>query len=395
MSQAEVKNEIGSRELRCLRVLVDDSTPMTAAKIGQRAGFAGAVGSDTFAALVRAGFVERLELNTDIREVVWRVTTAGKAEASRHTGTSDDRDDDGNDVGMVDLVARRELTADGLAVKALVPLFGSNRLLASAVGAALGGCSWVGVPFAGGLCELPYIEARTIVVNDLHCGVINLASCVADPVFCDELKERLAGLLFHQATFEMAQVGCATREVSGWDGSPDLDWAVDYFVAAWMARSGQAGTKGEFRAPFSVRWDAGGGDSAKRFRSAVAGLSAFGRMLANASFVCMDAFAFLAKCKDRRGCGIYCDPPFPDSGDVYKHRFSLDDHARLAAVLATHDDATIVCRSYDVPLVRELYPKSFWEWRRFRGRNATNDATPEVLLLRNAMTTKDDDDIST
>lgn len=46
-------------------------------------------------------------------------------------------------------------------ITTLVPWYGSNRTLAENVGAALKGCSWVGVPFAGGMCELGHIEART------------------------------------------------------------------------------------------------------------------------------------------------------------------------------------------------------------------------------------------
>lgn len=37
----------------------------------------------------------------------------------------------------------------------------------------------------------------------------------------------------------------------------------------------------------------------------------------------------------------------------------------------------------DHPLVRELYPESAWTWNRFDGRKQTNDAAPEVLLVRN------------
>ena len=39
-------------------------------------------------------------------------------------------------------------------ITALAPWFGSNRTLAENVGRALAGCEWVGVPFAGGMCEL-------------------------------------------------------------------------------------------------------------------------------------------------------------------------------------------------------------------------------------------------
>jgi hypothetical protein len=45
-----------------------------------------------------------------------------------------------------------------------------------------------------------------------------------------------------------------------------------------------------------------------------------------------------------------------------------------------------VCRFYDVPLVRELYPADRWEWRHLEGRKQTNEAAPEVLLVNRRAT---------
>lgn len=67
-------------------------------------------------------------------------------------------------------------------ISCLAPWFGSNRMLAHEVGRALSGCEWVGIPFAGGMAELPQIRARTIVANDLHKHIINLAEVVADEI---------------------------------------------------------------------------------------------------------------------------------------------------------------------------------------------------------------------
>lgn len=49
---------------------------------------------------------------------------------------------------------------------ALAQWFGSNRILGHAVGEALAGCRWVGIPFAGGMPELLHLTARTVVVSD-------------------------------------------------------------------------------------------------------------------------------------------------------------------------------------------------------------------------------------
>lgn len=40
----------------------------------------------------------------------------------------------------------------------------------------------------------------------------------------------------------------------------------------------------------------------------------------------------------------------------------------------------VVCRWYDTPLIRELYPEGPWSWHRLVGRKQTNAPGPEVLL---------------
>jgi DNA adenine methylase len=270
---------------------------------------------------------------------------------------------------------------------ALAPWFGSNRLLAENVGRALDGCSWVGVPFAGGMCELAHIKAPTLAVNDLHKHVINLARVVAHPRLGPALIRRLRRVQFHPDNLSAAQERC--RDF--WDRSPPkiehesgiLDWAEDYHVCVWMARNGTAGTDGEFKAGMSIRWKPGGGDSAVRFRSATESLRSWMKVLRKATFTTLDVFDFLDKCKDEDGHGLYCDPPFPGPGDAYKHTFTEADHWRLSERLSVIERCRVVCRFYDVPLVRKFYPESVWVWNYFVGRKQTNDAAPEVLLTRN------------
>lgn len=270
-------------------------------------------------------------------------------------------------------------------VKALAPWFGSNRLLAENVGRALDNCSWVGVPFAGGMSELAHIKARTMAVNDLHSHVVNLAAVVADPKLKDELVERLEGKPFHPKELHWAQCKCETRWAAGTcdPDEPILEWAVDYFVCAWMSRNGTAGTDGEFRAGLSMRWEAGGGDSAVRFRNAAQSLTDWHAVMRRCTFTALDVFAFLAKCLDKAGHGLYLDPPFPGPGDGYKHKFTEREHRDLAEWLACPKQCRLVCRFYDVPLIRELYPEPVWTWHHLTGRKQTNDAAPEVLIVRN------------
>lgn len=254
-------------------------------------------------------------------------------------------------------------------------------MLAENVGAMLHGCEWVGVPFAGGMSELVHIKARTLAVNDLHRHVINLARVVADPSMGPLLIRRLRRLPFHPDMLKSAQARC-----DNWDWTQD-PWSTEaaeaYFVCAWMGRSGEAGTGREFNGKTAMRWEAGGGDSCVRFRSAIEGLRDWRKILVRATFTTMDVFDFLDKCKDRKGHGIYCDPPFPGPGDAYKHKFTLAQHSNLRDKLTSYNQTRIVCRFYDAPLIRDLYIPECWTWHHLQGRKQTNDAAPEVLLLRN------------
>lgn len=266
-------------------------------------------------------------------------------------------------------------------IGALAPWFGSNRLLASNVGREVRGCEWVGIPFGGGMSEVAHIDARAIVVNDLHRHVINLAMVVADLDSGPHLVQMLDALPFHPDTLAAAQVACLGREAVVRGPIPDIAAARDYFVACWMARSGLAGTKGEFRGSLPVRWSASGGDSNVRYRSAVASLGDWQIAMKRCNFTCLDVFEFLGKVKDQKGHGIYLDPPFPGPGDAYKHTFGEEKHRDLAKLLAGFAQARVVCRFYDHPLIRELYPEPQWTWTRYSGRKQTNDEAPEVLVI--------------
>lgn len=271
-------------------------------------------------------------------------------------------------------------------VTALVPWYGSNRTLAENVGAALAGCEWVAVPFAGGMCELGHITARTMVVSDAHRHVINLAKVLTHWKDGAKLIRFLRRRLFHEDTLADCQRMCAAIESRGFITNGDLiEWAASYFVVAWMGRNGTAGTPGEFKAGLSVRWDAGGGDSAVRFRSAVEALRDWRAIFPRCTFLVRDVFDLLRDVQDEPGHGVYCDPPFPGPGDKYTHPFGKEKQARLADELASFKASRVVCRFYDHPLIRELYSESEWKWHRFEGRKQSNEVGPEVLLVRNGV----------
>jgi DNA adenine methylase len=267
-------------------------------------------------------------------------------------------------------------TGPTMKITALAPWFGSNRMLGEHVGAELRGCEWVGIPFSGGMAEVPHITARGLLVNDLHRDIINLARCTRDDESRQWLKEQADARVFHPDELAAAQEACKS-------GSRfDRQRALDYFVAVWMGRSGKAGTDEEFKGNLSARFTASGGGSAKRYRSAVESLEAWGHTLKRCEFSTLDFREFLGECHDRPKHGIYCDPPFPGAGEAYRHKFSERDHRDLAKLLNKFQRARVVVRYYADPLVAELYPRDRWTWRELRGRDQANNAgKPEVLLI--------------
>lgn len=273
-------------------------------------------------------------------------------------------------------------------ITAIASWHGSNRSLAAEVGRRLAGARFVAVPFAGGMSELAHITARTLLVSDLHRHVINLARVVQTDR--ERLQAYLAGVLFHPDALAEAQARCRAVE-AGPDSADRFQWAADYFVCAWMARNGTAGTAREFEAGLSVRYDAGGGDSAVRFRSAAESLAAWQTVVRRCTFHCRDGFEVLADVADAADSGVYCDPPFPGAGRRYRHNAGaavaaeLVWHTRLRDALARFARARVVVRYYRHALVEQLYPAADgWHWDDLAGgKTQTNAAAPEVLLTRN------------
>jgi site-specific DNA-adenine methylase len=287
-----------------------------------------------------------------------------------------------------------------ITTNAIANWYGSNRMLASTVGAQLGKCEWVGIPFCGGCPEIPFIQCRSGIASDLHRHLVNLARVIREPLLKDGLSARLAATLFHEDELKRAQHRCRTIESlvdpgpglfgfptpapgdwSPWFRDGDVDCAYEYFLCTWMTAGGRSGTAGEFNQSMSVRWNANGGDSCRRFRSAAESLDGWCRALANWNFVCRDAFDFLDDCKDESGHGIYVDAPWPEDGDGYKHPFDTRAQRALAKRLATFKSARLVIRFGDHPLIRELYSEDKWNWIRQTSRAQSNDKVNEVLIL--------------
>ncbi len=259
----------------------------------------------------------------------------------------------------------------------LVQWFGSNAMQPQAPGRLLDGCRFVAIPFAGGMSEVPYITAKQVLVNDLHRHIINLCLVIQNAEDREWLVVEADGLPYHPEALAASQRSLTRWE---WKRMPSREAALFYFVCVWMGRGGQAGTPGELKGALPVRWNAGGGGSNRRYRTAIEALDGWGRVFRRCEFVCMDAFRFLTKCKDDPTHGYYIDAPWPDAGDEYTHRFSLDDQKRLADVLGNYENSKVVIRFGEHSVIRRLYAEDRWTWLPAESRTQANQRQQEWLI---------------
>lgn len=269
----------------------------------------------------------------------------------------------------------------GMKTTALAPWGGSDRMSAERIAGLIGRPAWLGVPFAGGMSVLAHVNCRSIVVNDLHRHVVNLAIRVAKDK--TRLVEMLSAMPFHPDVLAGAQNMCSAIEAGVQTEGDGLHWAASYFVCCWMGRSGMAGTDSEFNGSLSTRWTSSGGDSNKRYRSAIESLGSWEPIMQKCSFSTIDFREFNANVKNNPKHCVYVDAPWPDADVSYKHRFTETDQRDLRDSLLRFDAAKIVVRYGDHPLIRELYPEPKWKWHSYANRNQGNNAITEVLITRN------------
>lgn len=160
-------------------------------------------------------------------------------------------------------------------------------------------------------------------------------------------------------------------------GSLNIAWAL--WAQCWLGRKGKGGCAGGVKLP-SVRYTASGGTNASRIKAAANDLEAWAEHFKRCEWTCEDFRTFIPKLKDITENGVYCDAPWRGLGDGYLHSFTDDDHRDLARLLHRLDNATIVVRYGDDPLIRSLYHDCRWRWIEASSRTQTNAVKGEVWI---------------
>lgn len=262
----------------------------------------------------------------------------------------------------------------------LFPIFGANTENAATVGSLFGRIRYAGIAFSGGFCEVPHIQSRMIVCNDLHQDIINTARCIATSHLRREMLDHLRWLAVSDSIRQEA-----IEIVDNKDVSDPVVRATAYFVTQWMGRSAQTATDREMSGKVPVRKDAGGGGTAQRYWTAVRSIVEWGRCLRRCDFTTLDWQEFLREYgMDESDHGYYFDPPsWPGRADNYTHKFTESDHRLLRDRVCVYKRALIVLRYGDHPLVRELYPGDSWNIAECKARTQQNNRKPELIIWRN------------
>ncbi len=274
-------------------------------------------------------------------------------------------------------------------IGAVSPWFGGKRSLAPTIIEELGKHRAYWEPACGSMAVLLAKEPSSHeTVNDLHGDIVNLARVIQSDAAV-ALYDRLQRTLMAEPLVQEAGKYMATPYESD---TIDSDRAYWYFVASWAGRNGVAGTK-RTNYQMAVRWTAGGGSGAVRFRSAVESLPWWHRRLQSVEILRRDLFQVLPRIADAEGTVIYLDPPYLKGGgrsgsQDYLYEFGGGDHSNLAKELCRFEKARVVVSYYDDPQLNDLYPG--WTKRLvYRQKNlhvqnrrgSQKYTAPEVLLI--------------
>lgn len=264
--------------------------------------------------------------------------------------------------------------------KSALSYFGSDSEVAAQLAKYLDRCNHVTIPFVGGASILPHLTARAIVANDLHALAINFYRVMSGRH--GDVEKQIAinacqHTLSHPDDMERAKsIASAPQDYH----FGEVAWA--YWAICWIGRKGKGGTKHQGGLP-SVRRTATGGTNASRIQAAASDLVAWAGHYERCEWTQVDFRECLKEVVDRPKCGAYIDAPWVGAGRNYLHNFTPADHRDLAKACDRFQNATVVIRYGDDPMIRELYPADRWTWIDASSRTQANKERPEVWIVRN------------
>jgi DNA adenine methylase len=241
----------------------------------------------------------------------------------------------------------------------LAPWYGAKRTMGPLIAREMGEHGGYCEPFCGSMAVLfAKRPASMEIANDLHRDLVNLARVVASPRWTELLgrSERtlMAAELYLEAKAVIGGAPCETAPSVREVGDAHLERAYWFLVFSWQGRNGVSGTA-LHNQHLARRFTLGGGHGPTRWRAVSQSLPLWHERLRQVTIEQLDAFDLVGRLEDSSRWVIYADPPYYRKGDKYLHDFTVEDHARLAALLRAKRETRVIVSYYDEPEIRALY----------------------------------------
>ncbi len=193
------------------------------------------------------------------------------------------------------------------------------------------------------------------IYNDLDGDVVHFFRVLACPEKSALMFRMLRRLPMSRELFEQDNAEYV-RGGKSFAALGDVERAAAFFYRSAFAFAGKM-RNGGFGATVS---DRNGCKEIKRYRAVLRRMGELRQFWQGTVIERLDFEECIRGYGKRDGALLFCDPPYFGTERYYSEVFSLEDHARLAAVL--HEvPAKVVLTYYDTPEIRELYPESLWE----------------------------------
>jgi site-specific DNA-adenine methylase len=122
-----------------------------------------------------------------------------------------------------------------------------------------------------------------------------------------------------------------------------------------------------------------------KYQNVLRELSLFGEFFSNTMLENLDFSDLIEKYGHKEDIVFFVDPPYPGFSTYYSHNLSNHSHEQLAVILLKVP-APAICTFYDHPLVRKLYPETFWKYEVVaglkNGQQGGNKEVEELILTK-------------
>lgn len=262
----------------------------------------------------------------------------------------------------------------------IIPYIGGKHRLANTLAGflqATGADCMVDV-FGGSAAVLLASGFNKRVYNDLDGDLVNLFRVMADPETRRLLIRRIRWQPPSRSIFAALRRDYLAGAMSFKNVESKVNRAFNTFYLHMFSFGGKTRSGGlsvSVRDRFDIK-------EVGRYRNSLRRLARIGEFFRSTVIEHQHYSETISFYGSKDNCVLFVDPPYVGTENYYSVPFCQADHVFLAHQLAGAA-ASVVVTYYDMPMIRDLYPASAWEWT---GIQATKNSS---LTRGNKVTTEE------